>query len=290
MSIEKLDYFISAATNSSFTKAARECGVAQSAISQQIASLEKELECELFARSGRHVRLTGKGEYFLEQAKKLQEQYELAVTQAKQISLEENRHKLKIGVVGVRSTESLIRVLSRLKARYPEVEVELEHCQPEQLSRLLRDRRYDLGFGHLPPRSLKGLMHRRLDLRPLQLMLPAEWFDERMREPTLEVLLEYVKQVYISRLLWCFLQGRHNFTAHEREKIELIDDADVVIPMGLINRTAVLSLDVTTSMHYEQENFLRISIPQKELCMEEMLIYHPEHHNPLVQRLLECCS
>ena len=66
MSIEKLDYFISAATNSSFTKAARECGVAQSAISQQIASLEKELECELFARSGRHVRLTGKGEYFLE--------------------------------------------------------------------------------------------------------------------------------------------------------------------------------------------------------------------------------
>lgn len=32
MSIEKLDYFISAATNSSFTKAARECGVAQSAI------------------------------------------------------------------------------------------------------------------------------------------------------------------------------------------------------------------------------------------------------------------
>ena len=82
MSIEKLDYFISAATNSSFTKAARECGVAQSAISQQIASLEKELECELFARSGRHVRLTGKGEYFLEQAKKLQEQYELAVTQA----------------------------------------------------------------------------------------------------------------------------------------------------------------------------------------------------------------
>ena len=69
MSIEKLDYFISAATNSSFTKAARECGVAQSAISQQIASLEKELQCELFARSGRHVRLTGKGEYFLEQAK-----------------------------------------------------------------------------------------------------------------------------------------------------------------------------------------------------------------------------
>lgn len=86
------------------------------------------------------------------------------------------------------------------------------------------------------------------------------------------------------------LQGRYNFTVREREKIELIDNADVVIPMGLINRTAVLSLDVTTSMRYEQENFLRISIPQKELCMEEMLIYHPENNNPLVQRLLECCS
>lgn len=290
MSIEKLDYFISAATNSSFTKAARECGVAQSAISQQIASLEKELECELFARSGRHVRLTGKGEYFLEQAKKLQEQYELAVTQAKQISLEGNRHKLKIGVVGVRNSDSLIHVLSRLKARYPEVEVELEHCQPEQLPRLLRDGRYDLGFGHLPQRSLKGLASRRLGLRPLQLMLPAEWFDEQMKHPTLATTLESVKRVYISRLLWCFLQGRYSFSVREREKIELVDDADVVIPMGLINRTAVLSLDLTTSMRYEQENFLRISISQKELCMEEMLIYHAEQSNPLVQRLLECCA
>ena len=170
------------------------------------------------------------------------------------------------------------------------MEVELEHChQPEQLARLLRDRRYDLGFGHLPQRSLKGLMNHRLGLRPLQLMLPAEWFDERMKEPSLETLLKCVQRVYISRLLWCFLQGRYNFTVREREKIEPINDADVVIPMGLINRTAVLSLDVTTSMRYEQENFLRISIPQKELCMEEMLIYHPENNNPLVQRLLECC-
>lgn len=146
-----------------------------------------------------------------------------------------------------------------------------------------------MGFGHLPQRSLKGLMNHRLGLRPLQLMLPAEWFDERMKEPSLETLLKCVQRVYISRLLWCFLQGRYNFTVREREKIELINDADVVIPMGLINRTAVLSLDVTTSMRYEQENFLRISIPQKELCMEEMLIYHPENNNPLVQRLLECC-
>ena len=49
-----------------------------------------------FARSGRHVRLTGKGEYFSGTGKKLQEQYaSWRVTQAKQISLEGDRHKLK---------------------------------------------------------------------------------------------------------------------------------------------------------------------------------------------------
>ena len=42
MSIEKLDYFVSAARHRNFTRAAQECGVAQSAISQQISSLEKD--------------------------------------------------------------------------------------------------------------------------------------------------------------------------------------------------------------------------------------------------------
>ena len=43
MKIEKLCYFLSVAKHQNFTKAAKECHIAQPAISKQMLSLEKEL-------------------------------------------------------------------------------------------------------------------------------------------------------------------------------------------------------------------------------------------------------
>lgn len=61
MGIERLDYFLSAVRCGSFTRQAQECGVVPSTISQQIASLEKEVGFSLFARKGRGVVLTRQG-------------------------------------------------------------------------------------------------------------------------------------------------------------------------------------------------------------------------------------
>lgn len=68
MGIERLDYFLSAVRCGSFTRAAQECGVVPSTISQQIASLEKEVGFSLFARKGRGVVLTRQGELFYQKA------------------------------------------------------------------------------------------------------------------------------------------------------------------------------------------------------------------------------
>ena len=83
MGIDKLDYFVSAATHCNFTKAARDWGVAQSAISQQIAALENDMDCQLFLRRGRSVVLSNQGRCFFEDAKRLQQMYLQAVERAK---------------------------------------------------------------------------------------------------------------------------------------------------------------------------------------------------------------
>jgi DNA-binding transcriptional LysR family regulator len=62
MDLRHLKYFLAVAETRSFTQAAANCYVAQSALSQQIARLEKDVGATLFSRTSRSVRLTAAGE------------------------------------------------------------------------------------------------------------------------------------------------------------------------------------------------------------------------------------
>ncbi|QEH37661.1 Hydrogen peroxide-inducible genes activator [Aquisphaera giovannonii] len=62
MEFQQLRMFLKVAEQGSFTKAARDCGVSQPAISQQVGKLEATLGRPLFERQGRQVTLTEAGE------------------------------------------------------------------------------------------------------------------------------------------------------------------------------------------------------------------------------------
>lgn len=67
----KLLAFTTLARVGSFTLAARELSLTQSAISHAIKSLEQDLECRLFDRLGRRVTLTPAGQHLLDHAHKI---------------------------------------------------------------------------------------------------------------------------------------------------------------------------------------------------------------------------
>ena len=67
MTIKQIHYFIAVAETKSFTNAARNYFIAQTAMSQQISALEKELGFLLFHRSNRSVELTQAGQTLYEQ-------------------------------------------------------------------------------------------------------------------------------------------------------------------------------------------------------------------------------
>lgn len=69
MELRQLAYFVAVVEESSFTRAAARVHVAQPAISQQIAQLERELGHKLFDRSERRIRLTPAGEVFVPHAR-----------------------------------------------------------------------------------------------------------------------------------------------------------------------------------------------------------------------------
>jgi DNA-binding transcriptional LysR family regulator len=61
-------YFTTVAEQQSFTRAAEKLRIAESAISQQIKTLEEELEVKLLLRTKRSVKLTSAGQAFLREA------------------------------------------------------------------------------------------------------------------------------------------------------------------------------------------------------------------------------
>src|SRR3954447_16333775 len=63
--LQQMRYVVAIAETSSFTRAAERCLVVQSALSHQIARLERELGARLFERTSRRVRLTAAGAAFL---------------------------------------------------------------------------------------------------------------------------------------------------------------------------------------------------------------------------------
>lgn len=71
MLLRQIKYFVTVVDTGSFTEAAEECFISQSAISQQILSLEKELGVQLLVRSTRRFTLTEPGKYLYSHGKKL---------------------------------------------------------------------------------------------------------------------------------------------------------------------------------------------------------------------------
>ena len=76
MQIESLKVYCDLAETESFTKAAQINGVTQSAVSQQISSLERTFKSLLIERSKKRFRLTREGQMLYDFSKQIIQTYE----------------------------------------------------------------------------------------------------------------------------------------------------------------------------------------------------------------------
>lgn len=139
MSFRRIEYFLAVAKHLNFTKAARECYVAQAAISQQIKQLEEELGLTLFDRGSKGVTLTPAGAYFSQQCRSILDQYNGAVKQARAIA-DGAKQELRLGISGLYAQDAFPEYLRQYRQRYPEAAITLqERGYQELLEALMRE-------------------------------------------------------------------------------------------------------------------------------------------------------
>lgn len=143
MLFRQMKYFISVVECNSFTEAAEQCYISQSAISQQIRSLEKELGVELIHRENRRFTLTPAGEYFYEQSKGILNEVEDIRRETFRIG-KDKEMELKIGYLRCYSGQELHQAMAEFSRLYPEVSIHIVNGTHEELYDLLRFGRADL--------------------------------------------------------------------------------------------------------------------------------------------------
>lgn len=148
LELRQLKVFRTVARRSSFTRAAEELGYAQSSVTVQIKSLERELGVALFDRLGRGISLTDPGRRLLEHAETLLELEERA--KAEVTGCGEPAGTLRVSAPETLTTYRLPPVLASFQERYPGVRL-VFYPNPTGtldggLERELREGMVDLAF------------------------------------------------------------------------------------------------------------------------------------------------
>jgi DNA-binding transcriptional LysR family regulator len=161
MEFRQLRYFVTLAEELHFGHAAAREHIAQSALSQQLQRLERELGVQLLERSTHSVSLTPAGAAFLAEARQILAHVDRAAAVAKRANGAAAR--LRVGVVDS-GYDSIPLILREVRVRYPDLEIhQVEAGVPEQF-KLLAGAQLDVGFGRAslaPPEVASALF--RLD-------------------------------------------------------------------------------------------------------------------------------
>jgi DNA-binding transcriptional LysR family regulator len=154
MQIESLKVFCDLAETESFTKAAQINHVTQSAVSQQISSLERQFKSLLIERSKKKFRLTREGQVLYDFSKQIIQNYDSLQNKLQEIKdiISGTIRVATIYSIGLHDLPSYIK---KFLKNYPTVKVHVEYRRANQVYDDVLSNVVDLGLVAYPTRDAK---------------------------------------------------------------------------------------------------------------------------------------
>ncbi len=171
MNLKQLSYFLAIASTGSFTKAAAQIPLAQSALSRHMRMLEEELGTTLLIRTGRGVELTEQGEFLLNRARSLLEQSEDTKLNLQSWN-DDPSGLVRLGMTPTCTLTLASPVLRLLKSRYENVSLQVTEGLSASLSEWMGDGRLDMAIVFTEPKGRSDSCER-IACDELCLIVPA---------------------------------------------------------------------------------------------------------------------
>ena len=203
---EVLQAFVQAATQGSFSAAARKLGRSQSTVSAAVASLEIDLNLTLFDRTTRKPTLTPAGYVMLQRAEDIlaaTSRLEMAASQLSQ-GVEA---KLTVALSDTYQSDRFEASLSAFEQRYPDLELECLIAECEDLVALVQSGRAQVAFAEMqdsyPPDLVSSTVDERTDIAlfasPEHPLAALQYIDQDVLQQHRELRLATIVNPYESR-------------------------------------------------------------------------------------------
>jgi DNA-binding transcriptional LysR family regulator len=154
MQIESLKVFCDLAETESFTKAAQINHVTQSAVSQQISSLERQFKSLLIERSKKKFRLTREGEVLYDYSKQVIQTYDALLSRLQEIK-DIISGTIRVATIYSIGLHDLPPYLKKFLKSFPTVNVHVEYRRSNQVYDDVLGNVVDLGLVAYPTKDSK---------------------------------------------------------------------------------------------------------------------------------------
>lgn len=238
MEIYQLKTFITVAESGSFSIASKRLGRTQSAISQQIKSLEDELSASLFVRNFRDVSLTEAGSALLPFAKQI---VNTSANAQDSIASLAGRIEgtLNIGV-GFAIEPYIRKALVEMMRLYPHVKINVIYSRAAVLNDLLADHKIDIAFTMNDSYQCEGIISKPLIPIPLRAIL-SHTHDLANKHilSFSDIQSHYVIMPDAGQRIYDTIQKLTNIDLRKLRVRAVINDADAIL--NIIEETGMIT-------------------------------------------------
>src|ERR1051325_10656225 len=266
MQIESLKVFCDLAETESFTKAAHINHVTQSAVSQQISSLERQFKSLLIERSKKKFRLTREGQVLYDYSKQIIQTYDSLFSKLQEIK-DIISGTIRVATIYSIGLHDLPPYLKKFLKSYPTVHVHVEYRRSNQVYEDVLSNVVDLGLVAYPVRDTKletvPLRKDKLVLITHPMHPLAKSKTAMLKDISGQKFIAFEPDIPTRKAIDKILkdQGLHVATVMEFDNIETVKraveiDAGVsIVPQGTVLQE--VSKQTLAETHFQDAEFYR---------------------------------
>ena len=145
ITLHQLRIFWAVAHSETLTRAAKQLGLAQPSLSQQLSKLEATVGARLFRRHSNEMTLTEGGTYLLPKAEQILRNMQDIEDGLGQFS---GGHRVTVRLAGINSVLRVVlpAALNQTQSRFPDIDFDIQESAPADILEMLYGRRVNIGL------------------------------------------------------------------------------------------------------------------------------------------------